>query len=221
MKKNDKLALDKVRIVSAEILLAIAHLHKKSICHRDLKPENILVDSAGHIMVGDFGLARKIGSNKLQNDCGTTAYKAPGIFQTDNYKFLTAVVFQQCFFLVYTISKLYQFFYFKLFSRYLILNFTEILEQCGYSFEVDYWAFGIVIFELVTGRIPFKDDSHSESVLEESIKRDEPALDLLVKYTDDDDIFDLVYFLLRKETAERLGSGKYQYEEIKIHLFYK
>ncbi|KAJ0105578.1 hypothetical protein Patl1_17941 [Pistacia atlantica] len=39
---------DQARIYTAEIVSAVAHLHKCGIVHRDLKPENILMDVDGH-----------------------------------------------------------------------------------------------------------------------------------------------------------------------------
>ncbi|XP_074600734.1 putative 3-phosphoinositide-dependent protein kinase 2 [Brevipalpus obovatus] len=42
---------------SAQILVALEHLHKLGIIHRDLKPENILLNEKFHIQITDFGSA--------------------------------------------------------------------------------------------------------------------------------------------------------------------
>ena len=37
---------------------AVSHLHSLGIAHRDLKPENILLDTTGHVIITDFGVAK-------------------------------------------------------------------------------------------------------------------------------------------------------------------
>ena len=44
----------------AEMVLAIASLHKLGYIHRDLKPDNFLLSSRGHIKLGDMGLCKKL-----------------------------------------------------------------------------------------------------------------------------------------------------------------
>ena len=44
---------------SAEITLALSHLHSVGIVYRDLKPENILLDKDGHVKLADFGLSKE------------------------------------------------------------------------------------------------------------------------------------------------------------------
>ncbi|KAG2272521.1 hypothetical protein Bca52824_067076 [Brassica carinata] len=68
------------RVYTAEIVSAVSHLHENGIMHRDLKPENILMDTDGHVMLTDFGLAKEFEENKRSNSmCGTTEYMAPEI----------------------------------------------------------------------------------------------------------------------------------------------
>ncbi len=42
----------------SDTLEALGYMHAQGIIHRDIKPENIMIDTAGHIKVTDFGLAR-------------------------------------------------------------------------------------------------------------------------------------------------------------------
>ncbi|KAJ3682921.1 hypothetical protein LUZ60_013148 [Juncus effusus] len=73
---------DLARIYAAEIISAVSHLHANGIMHRDLKPENILLDSDGHAMLTDFGMAKEFDENTRSNSmCGTTEYMAPEIIQ--------------------------------------------------------------------------------------------------------------------------------------------
>ncbi|KAB5561819.1 hypothetical protein DKX38_006776 [Salix brachista] len=73
---------DLARIYAAEIVSAVSHLHANGIMHRDLKPENILLDSDGHAMLTDFGLAKQFDENTRSNSmCGTVEYMAPEIVQ--------------------------------------------------------------------------------------------------------------------------------------------
>ena len=43
---------------TAQIILALEHLHENDIIYRDLKPENILIDINGYIRITDFGLSK-------------------------------------------------------------------------------------------------------------------------------------------------------------------
>ena len=71
-----------------EIILAMGHLHENDIVFRDLKPANILLNSDGHIMLTDFGLAKDIGGSfqhRTKTVCGTPEYLAPEIIKGEAY----------------------------------------------------------------------------------------------------------------------------------------
>ncbi|KAM6581974.1 hypothetical protein CsatB_008976 [Cannabis sativa] len=74
---------DLARVYTAEIVSAISYLHQNGIMHRDLKPHNILLDSEGHVMVTDFGMAKQFDENTGRSNtfCGTDEYMAPEIVQ--------------------------------------------------------------------------------------------------------------------------------------------
>jgi serine/threonine protein kinase len=61
-KSQGKIPLAKAKLLIAQLVVAIGHMHKKNVIHRDIKPGNALLDYKGRIMLGDFGCALTDGS---------------------------------------------------------------------------------------------------------------------------------------------------------------
>ncbi|KAH9999540.1 kinase-like domain-containing protein [Russula vinacea] len=165
-----------VRFYMAELLIALERTHAKRIVHRDVKPENLFVDIDGHIVLGDFGIARKLrpGENTIPRDdmFGTPAYTAPEMFTGEPY-----------------------------------------------GREVDLWAFGVMLYELMTGNEAFKstsvpqDDPNWLAHLARNILHDELEESPFLT----PDAADLVRKLLRKRPKSRLLN----FNEIKRHAFFE
>ena len=75
-----------VRFLVAELVIAVGQLHDSDYLHRDIKPDNVMLDSAGHIVLGDFGETLLIFPTKKDPNCahgcddhigGTYEYYAP------------------------------------------------------------------------------------------------------------------------------------------------
>lgn len=69
-------------------------MHRANIVHRDIKPENFFVDDAGHLVLGDFGLAfwskRPINSfarANIRGYVGTPGYMAPEQARHESYDY--------------------------------------------------------------------------------------------------------------------------------------
>ena len=72
---------DEIRFIVAELVLALAHMHKMEIVYRDLKPANVLIDDNGHMRVVDMGMASHLDpeTKKRKSVCGTQVGGATGV----------------------------------------------------------------------------------------------------------------------------------------------
>jgi serine/threonine protein kinase len=87
LKQEHTFTESRARLYSAEILLALGHLHGLGFVYRDVKPENILIDSDGHIRLTDYGLAKALGLGNATTStfCGTPEYLPPEMLRQQPY----------------------------------------------------------------------------------------------------------------------------------------
>ncbi|SJL07438.1 probable Serine/threonine-protein kinase gad8 [Armillaria ostoyae] len=87
LQREQRFNEERSRFYSAELLLALEHLHELDVVYRDLKPENILLDFTGHIALCDFGLCKlnMKANDKTNTFCGTPEYLAPEILNGHGY----------------------------------------------------------------------------------------------------------------------------------------
>ena len=91
----------------------------------------------------------------------------------------------------------------------------------GYTRAVDWWATGVVLYEMLCGRLPFSSkcadsDSQDYKVLFEKIIRDEVRIPCELSL----EAKSILGQLLEKNAAKRLGSSSLDFEEIKRHCFF-
>jgi len=78
LRRIGRLPADKALEISRKLCAGLAAAHEKGVLHRDLKPSNIMLDSRGHVLLTDFGLAGladELTGAEVRN--GTPQYMAP------------------------------------------------------------------------------------------------------------------------------------------------
>ncbi|PVH36863.1 hypothetical protein PAHAL_6G185200 [Panicum hallii] len=190
---------DAVRFYAAEVVTALEYLHCQGIIYRDLKPENILLHRDGHISLTDFDLSCLTSCLPQvflpeDNDKKKGRRKSMGspIFFAEPMRASNSFVGTE---------------------EYIA---PEIITGAGHTSAVDWWALGILLYEMLYGYTPFRGKTRQRTfanVLHKDIRFPTSTEVSLVARQ-------LMYRLLHRDPANRLGS----YEgasEIKQHAFFR
>jgi serine/threonine protein kinase len=189
-----------IQLISAEVLLALHYLHSINIIHKDLKPENILISKEGHFKLTDFGLSKNEKKNK-----GNSIYNIENI---DNNSNCSSISNDNENTVVGTLN-------------YMAPElFTEEYEITP---SIDYWAFGVLLFELYTFKVPFYSESNEETknnII--NMKFNWSAMDdndVINNYKNLDDAKDLIKKFIVRDPSKRWGDD--DIDLIKKHNFFK
>ena len=146
--------LDDTLAMAQQIADALNAAHERGIIHRDLKPANVKIRPDGTVKVLDFGLAKAV-----ETDSGN---RPPGSEDTlSNSPTLTSPAMTHAGVILGT-------------AAYMA---PEQAKGKPVDRRADVWAFGCVVFEMITGRPPFPGETVGE-VLARVIER-EPDWQLL------------------------------------------
>ena len=90
LKIDGYLSEDLVRFYTAQIAIALQHLHEFGIAYRDLKPENILIDEDGYIKLCDFGASIHFqGTRKENTFAGSPEYASPEMISHEGHNIMS------------------------------------------------------------------------------------------------------------------------------------
>ena len=128
------LQTDEILDMGVQTANALAAAHRAKVIHRDIKPENIMLLPDGYVKVLDFGLAKLVGIN---DELATDA-DAPtaSLIQTKAGMIIGTVNYMS----------------------------PEQLRGQELDERTDIWSLGIVVFEMLASRQPFRGDSVSDVI---------------------------------------------------------
>jgi len=127
--------LDDALAIARQIAEGLEEAHEKGIVHRDLKPANVMVAPDGKVKILDFGLARAyLGETLAEGDPAFSPTITAGLTQA-------GVILGS--------------------AAYMS---PEQAKGSPVDRRTDIWAFGVILYEMITGRSLFGADTISESM---------------------------------------------------------
>nr|AML79617.1 putative LOV domain-containing protein [Neurachne munroi] len=188
---------ESARFYAAEVVIGLEYLHCLGIIYRDLKPENILLQEDGHIVLTDFDLSFLTSSKPHVVKHSTSRRRRSKEFRAPSFVSDPATPSNS----------------FVGTEEYIA---PEVITGAPHTSAIDWWALGILLYEMLYGRTPFRGKNrkktfynilHKDLTFPSSI-----PVSLAAKQ--------LIHGLLQRDPSSRLGSTAGA-NDIKQHPFFE
>ncbi|KAJ2333048.1 hypothetical protein GGI00_002514 [Coemansia sp. RSA 2681] len=95
----------------------------------------------------------------------------------------------------------------------------EVVSGAGYTFSIDWWSLGVVMYECVYGRRPFRHKKSSDD-LRRALLYEEIQFPIIADVQVSYDCISAMRGFLHKDPARRLGCGAAGLDGVKAHPFF-
>ena len=170
--------LERAIEIGTQVALALEAAHGQGIVHRDLKPANVKLTADGNAKVLDFGLAKAFAVESASGEAMVSASMSPTLTSAGT---MAGVILGT--------------------AAYMS---PEQARGGKVDRRADLWAFGCLLFEILTGRRCFEGDTVSDTLA--SVLKEQPDWSLLPAGTPPA-IRRLLRRCLAKDPRQRLGDA--------------